>query len=89
MDIRQKIQEIAGLTADWDGLGADKPDDLAIDRAKWLVWALASPSRVVAAPNGDIVIERQGEGMLVEVEVEGGDEGVINVDFRHLPRSNR
>jgi hypothetical protein len=62
------------LEPDWDGMGAEPPTPSAIEFAFWLMLTFRYdadlvPSRVVAGPNGTVVLEWQSPAYRLEVEV--------------------
>jgi hypothetical protein len=70
------LDAIEQLKEDWDGLGASAPDSAVVRSAKSFL-ALSQrqqpslpPTRVLASPDGSVVMEWQNDSSILEVEIE-------------------
>lgn len=70
--VTARLDEIAALPADWDGMGAAAPNPAAIrDARRWLVivadWSDGEedgPGSVYAVPGGEVVMTWQNDGYM-------------------------
>ncbi len=69
------LLRIRSTEHDWDGLGAEAPDDALVDSAISLLKMLRResdmppPTRIVATPGGTVLFEWQYDGVYIEAEI--------------------
>jgi len=73
-EIETNLLALRRLECDWDGLGASAPDPAIVDSALAMLArekarGTLAPRRVNAGPNGEIAIEWQSQGVIVQVEI--------------------
>src|SRR5690606_1627870 len=73
-EIETNLLALRRLECDWDGLGASAPDPAIVDSALAMLArekarGTLAPRRVNAGPSGEIAIEWQSQGVIVQVEI--------------------
>jgi hypothetical protein len=70
----EQVQRLQSLGADWDGQGAQAPSPVLLESARQLAEVLARhafppPCRVVAGPDGEVLLEWQAGDAYLEAEI--------------------